>query len=67
MKETHITKDQHETNTLSLAREAAKTLADSPISRREQLACIKGFYLGYCSGREYEVDWKVCAEITDLY
>ena len=64
---THITKDQHELNTLDLARKVAKELADSPISRREQLACVKGFYLGYCSAREYEIDWKICSAITDLY
>jgi len=63
----HISKEQHEINTLALARSTAETLADSPISRREQLACIKGFYIGYCSGREYEIDWKICSAITDLY
>ena len=67
MNSANLTKDQNETNTLSLARDVAKTLSDSPISRREQLAHVEGFYLGYCSAAGYEIDWKICNEITDLY
>jgi hypothetical protein len=63
----HDNKSQHEINTLNHARDVAKTLADEPISRREQLAHIRGFYIGYCTAAGYEIDWKICDEIIDLY
>jgi hypothetical protein len=67
MNAAHLTKDQNEIRTLNIAHELAKTLADEPISRREQLAHIRGFYVGYCTAAGYEIDWKICNEITDLY
>ena len=60
-------KDQNEIRTLDQARDVAKTLADEPITRRERLAHMKGFYVGYCTAAGYEIDWKICNEITDLY
>jgi len=67
MNSAHLTKDQNEIRALNIAHALAKTLADEPISRREQLAHIRGFYVGYCTAAGYEIDWKICNEITDLY